>query len=166
MQADLENKSVRAILLNNRAAAYLNVRFLSIPSLSFSSSHQLKPLSSQMKDYAAAIRECDACLVLNSTYYKALRTRARAHLAQESWEAAVRDFKAAYQAAPAGSESEAQLEADVFDAEQKLKKSKIKVRLLFLSVFSSLSFRVLLISAPPSRTPGSLQDSWHSRRCY
>jgi hypothetical protein len=49
-------------------------------------------------------------------------------LAQESFEAAVRDFEAAYQAAPEGSNDEAALKREVRDAKQALKKSKMKVR--------------------------------------
>lgn len=39
----------------------------------------------------------------------------------------MRDFKAAYELAPSGSADEAGLQREVKDAEQKLKKSKMKV---------------------------------------
>ncbi|BGP15680.1 hypothetical protein JCM10213_006149 [Rhodosporidiobolus nylandii] len=113
MEADPENEPMRATLLSNRAAARLRA-----------------------KDYASAIADCDACLELNDGYFKALRTRARAYLAQEDWEAAVRDFKAAYEAAPEGSNDEAQLKKEVKDAEQKLKKSKMKDHYKILGVTS------------------------------
>ncbi|GAA6013940.1 hypothetical protein JCM10207_000179 [Rhodosporidiobolus poonsookiae] len=102
MDADPENETMRATLLSNRAAAHLRA-----------------------KSYPSAIADCTSCLALNDTYFKALRTRARAHLAQEDWEAAVRDFKAAYEAAPEGSNDEAQLKREVRDAETQLKKSKM-----------------------------------------
>ncbi|GAA5904965.1 hypothetical protein JCM6882_002406 [Rhodosporidiobolus microsporus] len=113
MEADPENEPMRATLLSNRAAAHMKA-----------------------KSYASAISDCDACLVLNDGYFKALRTRARAHLAQEDWEAAVRDFKAAYEAAPEGSNDEAALKREVKDAEQKLKKSKMKDYYKILGVTS------------------------------
>jgi len=81
----------------------------------------------QLKDYPSAISDCSACLELNSSYFKALRTRARAYLAQEEWEDAVRDFKAAFELAPSGSNDETMLKKEVREAEQKLKKSKMKV---------------------------------------
>ncbi|GAA6039908.1 hypothetical protein JCM8097_006794 [Rhodosporidiobolus ruineniae] len=113
MDADPENETMRATLLSNRAAAQMRA-----------------------KNYESAVADCDACLALNDGYFKALRTRARAHLAQENWEDAVRDFKAAYEAAPEGSNDEAALKREVKDAEQKLKKSKMKDYYKILGVHS------------------------------
>jgi DnaJ family protein C protein 7 len=83
---------------------------------------------SQAKSFESAIADCTACLAVNSTYFNAFRPRARSHLAQEDWEAAVTDFKQAYDLAPEGSNDEAQLKKEVREAEQKLKRSKMKVR--------------------------------------
>jgi len=103
LDVDAENESYRSTLLNNRATAYL-----------------------KLKKYDDALADCDACLEINSSYFKALRTRARVHLANEDWEAAVRDFKAAYELAPAGSNDEAGLKREVQEAEGALKRSKLK----------------------------------------
>lgn len=92
-----------------------------------------------MKKYPEALADCDACLLVSSKYFKALRTRGRVQLAQEEWEAAVRDFKAAYELAPAGSPDEASLQRELKDAEAKFKKSKMKVRPVRLTSFMSLS---------------------------
>lgn len=75
-----------------------------------------------------ALADCTACLAVQPSYYKALRTRGRINIATEDFEAAVRDFKSAYEMAPTGSPDEAALLREVKDAEVKLKKSKMKVR--------------------------------------
>jgi len=156
---DEENETMRSILLSNRAAAYLRVRSILSLSLSLSLSPSRNRLSYscfdvivQLKQYDSAISDCTTCLSLNSSYFKALRTRARSYLAQEEFEDAVRDFKAAFELAPSGSNDESMLKKEVREAEQKLKKSKMKVRSLSprycISVrvvaddceFSSLSF--------------------------
>ncbi|GAA5823513.1 hypothetical protein JCM10212_005795 [Sporobolomyces blumeae] len=110
---DPENESMRATLLSNRAAAHL-----------------------RLKSYDSAISDCTLCLTLNSQYFKALRTRARAYLAQDEFEDAVRDFKAAYELAPSGSNDEAMLKKEVQEAEQKLKRSKMKDHYKILGVHS------------------------------
>ncbi|GAA5941990.1 tetratricopeptide repeat protein [Sporobolomyces koalae] len=108
---DPENETIRAVLLSNRAAAYL-----------------------RLKEYASSISDCTLCLSLNSQYFKALRTRARAYLAQEEYEDAVRDFKAAFELAPSGSNDETMLKKEVKEAEQKLKRSKMKDHYKILGV--------------------------------
>lgn len=79
-----------------------------------------------MKKFVEALADCDACLAVSDKYFKALRTRGRVQLAQEEWYGALRDFKAAYEMAPAGTPDEAGLKREVKDAEAKLKKSKMK----------------------------------------
>ncbi|GAA5977817.1 hypothetical protein JCM21900_000287, partial [Sporobolomyces salmonicolor] len=111
IEFDPDNENMRAVLLSNRAAAHL-----------------------RLKSYPACIADCTACLALNSSYFKALRTRARAHLAQEEWEDAVRDFKKAYELAPEGSADERTLKGEVRDAEGKLKRSKMKDHYKILGV--------------------------------
>jgi len=66
--------------------------------------------------------------MLSPSHFKAFRTRARAYLAQEDYEAAVRDFKQAFELAPQGSADEQALKREVREAEAALKKSKMKVR--------------------------------------
>lgn len=53
------------------------------------------------------------------------------YLAQENWEEAVRDFKQAFELAPAGSVDERGLKGEVGDAEGKLKRSRMKVGFFF-----------------------------------
>jgi DnaJ family protein C protein 7 len=81
----------------------------------------------QLKKTDEALTDCTDCLELNPSYFKALRTRGRIHLSLEAWEDAIRDFKAAYELAPAGSADESALGREVKDAEAKFKKSKMKV---------------------------------------
>ncbi|KAI5479814.1 DnaJ family protein [Pseudohyphozyma bogoriensis] len=103
LEVDPENDSYRSTLLSNRATAY-----------------------QKLKEPEKALADCDACLEINPSYFKALRTRARVHLSSEDFEAAMRDFKQAYELAPAGSADETSLKRELKDAEVKLKKSKMK----------------------------------------
>lgn len=80
----------------------------------------------QAKSYESAISDCSACLELDASYFKAFRTRARAYLALEDYESSLRDFKQAYELAPAGSNDEAALKREVREAEAALKKSMMK----------------------------------------
>ncbi|CDS82019.1 related to tetratricopeptide repeat protein 2, dnajc7 [Sporisorium scitamineum] len=83
--------------------------------------------NSKNGDHTAAIADCDAALQLDSGYVKALRTRARALLATEQYEDAVRDFKKALEEASitGGREAE-QLQRELRSAEIDLKRSKKK----------------------------------------
>jgi tetratricopeptide (TPR) repeat protein len=82
----------------------------------------------QAKSYDAAIADCSACLELDPSYFKAYRTRARAHLALEDYDSSLRDFKQAYELAPSGSSDEAALKREVREAEATLKKSKMIIK--------------------------------------
>ncbi|GJN88895.1 hypothetical protein Rhopal_001866-T1 [Rhodotorula paludigena] len=113
IELDADNESMRATLLSNRAAAHL-----------------------RLKDYPSAIADCTSCLSLSSSYFKAFRTRGRAHLAQDDFDAAVSDLKQAYELAPQGSNDEAALRREVKDAEAKLKRSKMKDHYKILGVQS------------------------------
>lgn len=141
-----DNETLRATLLSNRAAAHMKVRlsganllsredcliFTCPPFGEFAADQKtnLLPVNSgtppQAKSYDSAIADCSACLELDSSYFKAYRTRARAHLALEDYESSLRDFKQAYELAPAGSNDEAALKREVREAEATLKKSKMK----------------------------------------
>lgn len=72
--------------------------------------------------------DTDAALVLCSTSFKALRTRARINLHLEKYDASVSDFKQAIeQAASEGTEPEVKaLKAELKKAEAALKRSKTK----------------------------------------
>lgn len=83
--------------------------------------------NSKNGDHAAAISDCDAALSLDPGYIKALRTRARALLAVEKYEDAVRDFKKALEEASVSGGREAeQLQRELRSAEIDLKRSKKK----------------------------------------
>lgn len=114
-----------------------------------------------MKSFTEALADCNACLSVSASYFKALRTRGRVQLALEEWEAAIRDFKAAYELAPSGSADEAGLMRDVKDAEAKFKKSKMKVRSCSLPTISHPVSHRLRASVHL----GSLQDPWYSVGC-
>ncbi|GAA5905220.1 hypothetical protein JCM8208_000319 [Rhodotorula glutinis] len=116
MDADPDNETIKAVLLSNRAAAYLRA-----------------------KNYASAITDCTTCVTLSPSHFKAFRTRARAHLAQEDFEAAVRDFKQAFELAPQGSADEQALKREVREAEAALKKSKMKDHYKILGVETDAS---------------------------
>ncbi|CUA68298.1 DnaJ homolog subfamily C member 7 [Pongo abelii] [Rhizoctonia solani] len=97
---------LRAVLLSNRATAQFKLK-------------QLEP----------ALEDTNASLALNPDSYKALRTRARIHLELEHYEDAVRDFKAAQEAAEGESAAAAEVRAlaeEVRKAEVLLKRSKSK----------------------------------------
>jgi len=98
---------LRATLLSNRATAYLKVN-----------------------KTGEAIADADACIAISSLSWKALRTRARAHLAQDSFENAIADFRAAIEAAQgeAGVDQSTlrPLAEEMRKAEVLLKRSKAK----------------------------------------
>ncbi|KIJ30739.1 hypothetical protein M422DRAFT_70960 [Sphaerobolus stellatus SS14] len=105
--ADDEAKggTIRATLLSNRATALV-----------------------KLERYDDALNDTNASLVLVSTSYKALRTRARIHLAKEEYDAAITDFKASLeQVRIEGSQAEERnLKQELKDAEIALKRSKSK----------------------------------------
>ena len=133
LAVDKENDTIQATLLSNRATALLRVR-----DSVFATERSLT-LSSQLKKTTEALADCDACLAVAPTYFKALRTRGRIHLSTEDFEAAVRDLKQAYELAPTGSNDEASLSREVKDAEVKLKKSKMKDHYKTLGITSDAS---------------------------
>ncbi|SPO29810.1 related to tetratricopeptide repeat protein 2, dnajc7 [Ustilago trichophora] len=96
--------------------------------------------NSKNGDHEAAISDCDAALQLDSGYVKALRTRARALLATEKYEEAVRDFKKALEEASVSGGREAeQLQRELRSAEIDLKRSKKKDYYKILNVTKTAS---------------------------
>ena len=71
--------------------------------------------------------DCNTCLSISESYFKAIRTRARVQLKLEQYEDALRDFEKAFELAPAGSADESALRGEVKDAKAQLKRSKMKV---------------------------------------
>jgi DnaJ family protein C protein 7 len=98
---DGQANGFRAILYSNRATA-----------------------NSKLGKHNEAIEDCNQSLLLNPGYVKALRTRARAHLAIEKYEEAVSDFKKAVEETPDG--EAAALKKELRSAEIDLKRSKKK----------------------------------------
>ncbi|KAI0354284.1 DnaJ-domain-containing protein [Trametes cingulata] len=96
---------IRAMLLSNRATTLV-----------------------KLDKYEDALADTEASLELNSTSFKALRTRARIHLHLEKYDAAIADFKSAIeQAGSEGSDADVRaLRAELKKAEVALKQSKTK----------------------------------------
>jgi DnaJ family protein C protein 7 len=93
---------IRATLLSNKATTLL-----------------------KMDDYTAALSTISASLLLSPNSFKALRTRARIQLSLESYEDAVRDFKAAQDHAESDADRKA-AQIELKKAEAALKRSKTK----------------------------------------
>lgn len=55
----------------------------------------------KLKSYDDALADCNSTLALSSSYVKAIRTRARVHLALDQYEESIRDFKEALESVPA-----------------------------------------------------------------
>ncbi|KAH8928219.1 DnaJ-domain-containing protein [Atractiella rhizophila] len=100
---ELKNRTVVQILYSNRALCY-----------------------QRLKEWDLALADCNSCLAMDSSNFKALRTRARVYQAMENYEAAVQDFKAAFQESGDGSAEEGKLRNELREAELLLKKSKRK----------------------------------------
>ncbi|KDQ06644.1 hypothetical protein BOTBODRAFT_39447 [Botryobasidium botryosum FD-172 SS1] len=96
---------IRAVLLSNRATAYVKI-----------------------KKYTEALEDITTSLDLHPSSYKALRTRARIRLALEDYEECVRDFKAALEACSieGNAGEEKALANELKQAEVQLKRSKTK----------------------------------------
>lgn len=102
------DEALRVTLLSNRATAYLKAN-----------------------DNAAALEDADKILKSQPKHFKALRTRARANMALENYDAAVADFASAEQEAPGGSAEERAMRSEHRQAQVALKRSKTKDRTLF-----------------------------------
>ncbi|TIA90163.1 hypothetical protein E3P99_01672, partial [Wallemia hederae] len=98
--AEVGEGKVKAVLLSNRATAY-------------------SKMSDKNED---ALKDVDEALKLYKNYTKALRTRARIHLAMEKFEESVSDFKEALDSC--SMEEKSGIEKEVRHAEKELKKSK------------------------------------------
>ncbi|KAI0673123.1 DnaJ-domain-containing protein [Trametes maxima] len=96
---------IRAMLLSNRATTLV-----------------------KLERHEDALADTEASLELNSTSFKALRTRARIHLHMEKYDAAIADFKSAIeQASIEGSDADVRaLRGEQRKAEVALKQSKSK----------------------------------------
>ena len=83
--------------------------------------------NSKLGNHQKTIDDCTTALEMDSGYVKALRTRARAYLAEEKYEEAVRDFKQALEESTvAGGREDEALKRELRSAEIDLKRSKKK----------------------------------------
>lgn len=82
----------------------------------------LTPHASQLKAYEAAQADCNSTLSLIPSYSKAIRTRARASLALDLFDDAIRDFKEAIETATEQADSQ-QLKRELQQAQMLQKRS-------------------------------------------
>lgn len=99
LEVDPTNKGTNSKLFRNRAVALV-----------------------QMKDYTAAIADCERAIALDPSYLAARKTKANALGQSGNWEEAAREYKALQEADP----SDPTLAKEVRKAELELKKSKRK----------------------------------------
>lgn len=116
---------LRATLLSNRATAYSKV--------------------ATTESYDKALADLDVSLKLHTDNWKAVRTRARIHLAKDEFELAISDFREAAELAESGSgvgsSIQSELREEIRKAEVLLKRSKEKD---YYSTLFSASNEVLL----------------------
>jgi DnaJ family protein C protein 7 len=134
LEVDPANKNTNSKILQNRALC-----------------------NSRLKQWKAAIRDCDKALELDPSYTKARKTRAKALGESGNWDEAVRDLKAMYEANP----SEPGLAKEIRDAELELKKSKRKDYYKILGLEKDCgenevkkAYRKLAIIHHPDKNPG------------
>lgn len=134
LEVDPSNKNTNSKILQNRALC-----------------------NSRLKQWKAAIRDCDKALELDPSYTKARKTRAKALGESGNWEEAVRDLKAMHEANP----SEPGLAKEIRDAELELKKSKRKDYYKILGLEKDCgenevkkAYRKLAIIHHPDKNPG------------
>lgn len=134
---DPTNRSINAKLLQNRALCRLKLR-----------------------QYDAAIADCDAAVALDPQYTKARRTKANALGLAERWEDAVREWKALQEREP----EDRTLLKEVRRAELELKKSQRKDYYKILGVTKDAdekdikkAYRKLAVIHHPDKNPGDEQ---------
>jgi curved DNA-binding protein CbpA/Tfp pilus assembly protein PilF len=113
--------------------------------------------NSRLKQWKAAVADCNKALELDPSYTKARKTRAKALGESGNWEEAVRELKAMYEANP----SEPGLAKEIRDAELELKKSKRKDYYKILGLEKDCTetevkkaYRKLAIVHHPDKNPG------------
>jgi DnaJ family protein C protein 7 len=134
LEVDPSNKNTNSKILQNRALC-----------------------NSRLKQWKAAIADCDRALELDPSYTKARKTRAKALGESGNWEEAVRELKAMHEANPA----EPGLAKEIRDAEMELKKSKRKDYYKILGLEKDCTeqeikkaYRKLAIVHHPDKNPG------------
>jgi tetratricopeptide (TPR) repeat protein len=113
--------------------------------------------NSRLKNWKAAIADCDKALELDPSYTKARKTRAKALGESGNWDDAIRELKAIHEANP----SEPGIVKEIRDAELELKKSKRKDYYKILGLEKECTeqevkkaYRKLAIIHHPDKNPG------------
>jgi DnaJ family protein C protein 7 len=113
--------------------------------------------NSRLKQWKAAIADCDKALELDPSYTKARKTRAKALGESGNWEEALRELKALHEANP----TEPGLAKEIRDAELEMKKSKRKDYYKILGLEKDCTetevkkaYRKLAIVHHPDKNPG------------
>lgn len=134
LQVDPSNKGTNSKILQNRAMARLKI-----------------------KEYKAAVADCNEALKLDPTYTKARKTRAKALGESGNWEQAVKDLKELAESNP----EEPGIQKEIRSAELELKKSKRKDYYKILGIEKDASeqdikkaYRKLAIVHHPDKNPG------------
>ncbi len=114
----------------------------------------------QLHHFDAAIADCDRALLLDSSYVKARKTKAKALGGNGAWEEALREYRAIAETNP----SEPNLARDIRNAELELKKSKRKDYYKILGIDKSATgddikkaYRRLAIIHHPDKNPDDEQ---------
>lgn len=134
LDVDPSNKGTNSKILNNRAMCF-----------------------SKLKQYPAAIQDCDRAIQLDASYTKARKTRAKALGDGGDWEEAVRAYKSIAEQHP----EEPGIAKEVRNAELELKKSKRKDYYKILGIDKSAgeqevkrAYRKLAVIHHPDKNPG------------
>ncbi|KAK5685123.1 hypothetical protein LTS10_003199 [Elasticomyces elasticus] len=134
LEVDPTNKGTNSKILNNRAMCY-----------------------SKLKQWQAAIGDCERAIQLDPSYIKAKKTRAKALGESGNWDEAVREYKSIAEQNP----EEPGIAKEVKNAEMELKKSKRKDYYKILGIDKDATdpeikkaYRKLAVIHHPDKNPG------------
>ena len=160
LEVDSSNKLINSKILHNRALAYNKV------SLTESTLFKRPYVSSivlldlpvpQLKNFKAALSDCDQALVLDPEFAKARKTRATALGESGDWEAAIKEWTALQET----NQEDADIKKNLRHANMELKKSKRKDLYKILGIEKDANdndikkaYRKLAIVHHPDKNPG------------